>query len=140
MGTKMKAVEMLAGIPGGPNTDIQTLAAEVRSAPDGTSINNLQFIVPTIGQVMGAGTVSPAHALDFKMRVTLHTSGTVMAALGQKGDTSVPFLIAGTSSDPSFRPDVKAMATEKIQQFTGNSDLGKAAGGLLNNIFGKKKQ
>ncbi|MBZ5580285.1 MAG: AsmA family protein [Acidobacteriia bacterium] len=139
MGNKMKVISSLAGIPTGPNTDIQTLSANVRNDPAGTAIDGLQFIVPTIGQVTGAGTVSAAHALDFKMRVTLHTSGQVLAALGQKGDTSVPFFIAGTSSDPVFRPDVKGMAQEKIQSLTGNSDLGKAAGGLLN-LFGKKKQ
>ncbi len=140
MGTKLKVIQALAGIRSGPNTDIQTLSADVRSSPGGTAIDNLQFIVPTIGQLSGAGTVSPAHDLDFKMRVTLHTSGTVMAALGQKGDTSAPFFIAGTSSNPTFRPDVKGIAQQKIQNLTGNSDLGKAAGGLLNNLFGGKKQ
>jgi AsmA protein len=140
LGTKMKVIGMLSGIPVSPNTDIQTLGANVRSSPEGTSVDNLQFIVPTIGQLMGAGTVSATHALDFKMRATLHTSGAVMAALGQKHDTSVPFLIGGTSSDPSFRPDMKGIAQQKVQQLTGNSDIGKAAGSLLNNIFGGKKK
>ena len=140
MGAKMKVIEALAGIPGGPNTDIQTLGAEVRTAPEGMALDNLQFIVPTIGQLTGAGTVSPAHALDFKMRVTLHTSGAVLAAVGQKGDASVPFFIAGTSENPSFRPDVKGIAKEKIESLTGNSDLGKAAGSLLNNLLGGKKK
>ncbi len=140
MGTKMKVIGLLSGIPVGPNTDIQMLGANVRSSPEGTAIDNLQFIVPTIGQLTGAGTVSASHALDFKMRVTLHTSGAVMAALGQRHDTSVPFLIGGTSSDPSFRPDVKGIAEQKVQQLTGNSDLGKAAGSVLNNLFGGKKK
>jgi hypothetical protein len=109
-------------------------------APDGTTIDNLQFIVPTIGQLTGGGNVSPSHALDFKMRATVHTSGQVMAALGQKGDTSIPFFIAGTSASPAFRPDVKGMAAEKIQSVTGNGDLGKAASGLLNLFGGKKKK
>ena len=139
LGTKMKVIAGLAGIPAGPNTDVQTLGANLRASPEGTSIDNLQFIVPTIGQLTGAGAVSPVHALDFKMRVTLHTSGSVMAALGQKGDTSVPFFIAGTSSNPVIRPDVKGMASEKIQSLTGSSDLGKAASGLLN-LFGNKKK
>jgi AsmA protein len=140
LGTKLKVVEMLAGIPGGPNTDIQTLGADVRSSPEGTAINNLQLIVPTIGQLTGAGTISPAHALDFQMRVTLHTSGAVMAALGQKGDTSVPLLIGGTESNPSFKPDVKAITQQKIQSITGNSNIGKAAGSILDNLFGGKKK
>ena len=61
------------------------------------------------------------------------------AALGQKGDTSVPFTIQGTSSDPVFRPDVGAIATEEIKRFTGG-DAGKAAGGLLNDLLGGKKK
>ncbi len=140
LGNKLKVVQTLAGIPGGPNTDIQTLGAEVKSSPEGTVINNFQLIVPTIGQLNGAGTISPSHALDFQMRVTLHTSGAVMAALGQKGDTSIPVLVGGTESNPSFRPDVKAITQQKIQSITGNSDIGKAAGGLLNNLFGGKKK
>lgn len=140
LGTKMKVVGLLAGIPVGPNTDIQALGADVRSAPDGTAINNLQFVVPTIGQLTGNGTISPAQALNFQMRATLHTSGTVMAALGQKHDTSVPFLVAGTASDPAFRPDTKGIAQQEVQRLTGNGDLGKAAGSILNNLFGDKKK
>ncbi len=140
LGSKLKVVEMLAGIPTSPNTDIQTMGADLKSSPEGTAINNFQLIVPTIGQLTGAGTISPSHALDFQLRLTLHTSGAVMAALGQKGDTSVPLLIGGTSSNPSFRPDVKAITQQKIQSITGNSDVGKAAGSLLNGIFGGKKK
>jgi len=140
LGSKMKAIEALAGIPGGPNTDVQTLSADVRMAPQGTAINNFQLIVANIGQLMGAGTISPDHTLDFKMRATVHTSGAVLASLGQKGDTSIPFLIVGTSSSPAFRPDVQGLAAQKVQQLTGNSDLGKAAGSVLNNIFGGKKK
>jgi AsmA protein len=140
LGSKIRVFQTLAGIPGGPNTDIQTLGADVRNGPEGTAIDNLQFLAPTIGQLTGAGTISPSQALDFKLRVTLHTSGTVMAALGQKGDTSIPLLVSGTSSNPTFRPDTKSIATEKIQQITGKSDLGKAAGSLLNNLLGGKKK
>jgi AsmA protein len=140
LGAKMAAVERLAGFPGGPNTDIQMFSANLRVAPDGTSVDDLQLIVPSIGNLNGSGTVSPSHALDFKMRATLHTSGSIMAALGQRGDTGVPFLIGGTSSDPVFRPDVRSIATQKIEQLTGKGQLGKAATGLLNGLLGGKKK
>ncbi|PWU12109.1 MAG: hypothetical protein C5B51_01315, partial [Terriglobia bacterium] len=139
LGAKMAAIERLAGIPGGPNTEIQSFHANLRMSPEGTSVDALELIVPSIGNLSGGGTISPSHALDFRMRTTLHTSGTVMAALGQKGDTNVPFLITGTSSDPVFRPDVRGIAEEKIEHFTNKSGLGKAAGDLLNGLFGKKK-
>lgn len=140
MGARMAVIQTLAGIPRNPSTDIQSLAANVRAAPEGVSVANLKLVVPTIGELTGGGTVSPSHALDFQMRTTLHTSGAIMAALGQRGDTTVPFLIQGTSSDPAFRPDVRAIATEKIQKFTGNSDVGKAASGLLDRLLGGKKK
>ena len=72
------------------------------------------------------------------MRATLHTGGTAMAMLGVKGDTGVPFLIEGTASNPVFRPDMKAFATEKVQSL-GKAQLGKAAGSLLDGVLGKKK-
>jgi AsmA protein len=144
LGNKMAAMVKLAGIQAGPNTDIQTLAVSLHTAPDGTSVPDLQLVVPSIGNLAGSGTVSPGHVLDFKMRATLHTSGSIMAALGQKGDTGVPFTITGTSANPVFRPDVKAIASQKIDQevksLTGNSDLGKTATGLLNNLLGGKKK
>jgi hypothetical protein len=49
------------------------------------------------------------------MRATLHTSGSVMAALGQKRDTTIPFTVEGTASEPVFRPDVKAIAGENAK-------------------------
>ena len=107
----------------------------MRVSPDGTRADGIQLIAPAIGELSGDGTVSAAHALDFKMRARLHTSG-AMAAIGQ---TSVPFLIAGTSSNPVFRPDMKGMASDQIKERLGDSDIGKKAGGLLDGLFGRKK-
>lgn len=140
LGGKLAAVEALAGIKGGPNTDIQSFHANLRLAPGGTTVDTLELVAPPIGNLTGSGAISPAHTLDFQMRATLHTSGTLMAALGQRGDTSVPFLIAGTSSDPVFRPDIRSIAREKIGNLANQSGLGKAASGLLNGLFGQKKK
>jgi AsmA protein len=147
LGSKMSAIEKFAGIKGGPDTDFQTLQANVRVASEGTALDDIRVVAPAIGELAGAGTVSAAKALDFKMRATLHTSGGVMAVLGQKGDTSIPFFIAGTASDPVFRPDVKAVAAEKAKALAteqvktlGEGAVGKAAGGLIDSLFGKKKQ
>jgi AsmA protein len=140
MGAKMAAIEQLAGMRGGPNTDIQSFSASLRTAPNGTSVQNLQLVVPAIGNLTGGGAVSPGHALDFKMRATLHTSGGIMAALGQRGDTGVPFLITGTAADPVFQPDVRSIATEQIQNLADKNGLGNAASGLLNGLFGRKKK
>jgi AsmA protein len=117
MGHKMSVIETLVGIKRNPDTEIQTFASAIRMAPDGLSAQNIQLIVPAIGMLDGNGTVSPENALDFKMRATVRSA-------------AVPFTIAGTASDPVFRPDVKAAVKQEV---------GKAASGLLKELLGGKK-
>src|SRR5258708_24984729 len=88
LGGKMAVIEMLAGIRRSPNTEIEMLRANFATNLEGTSIDDLKLIAPAIGELTGAGIISAAHALDFKMRVTLHTGGVVMAAMGQRGRRS----------------------------------------------------
>jgi AsmA protein len=113
LGRKMAVIQALAGIRPDANTKIQTLAGAVRMSHEGTTAENLQLVVPSIGDMAGAGTISPANALDFKM--TAKVSG-----------QSIPFLVTGTMADPSFRPDVKSVVTD-------------TAKGLLKGLFNPKK-
>ena len=147
LGSKMAVIEMLAGIKRSPNTDIETLSGNVATNPESTSIDDLKLIAPAVGEVTGAGVISASHALDFKMRVTLHTSGVMMAAMGHKGDTSVPFLVQGTASNPSFKPDMKNIASEQLKGLAsgqlnklGGVNAEKAVGGLLQGLMGGKKK
>jgi AsmA protein len=130
---KMATLERLAGIKGGPDTDIQTLSADVRVAPDGVSAQDMKLVVPAIGNLSGAGTVSPANDLDFKMSATVHTSGLFALA----GDAPIPFTVQGTCADPIFRPDLKAVATERVKSVEGG--LERKAEGLLKGLLGGKK-
>jgi AsmA protein len=118
LGSKLKTIQQLSGIQGEPRTTIQTLTASVVASPEGTSVRDIRVVAPAVGELTGAGTVSPEHALNFQMRATVKASSHILTALGQKGDVTIPFLIAGTSSDPSFRPDVKGAAKETLQQYT----------------------
>jgi AsmA protein len=131
---RMASIEKLAGIKGGPDTDIQTLSANVRSAPDGISAQEIRFVVPAIGDLSGGGTISPANMLDFKMSAIVHTSG-LLAVIGNK---PIPFTVEGSCSDPVFKPDIKAVAKEEVKSI-GN-DIGKAAGGLFRGLTGGKKK
>jgi len=124
---KMSAIEKLAGIRGRPDTEIQTLSAMVRVAPEGTSAQQMKLVVPAIGEVDGAGTVSPANQLDFKMSATVHTSGVLAVA----GNTPIPFTVQGTCSNPVFRPDVAAAVKDKAKS---------AASGLIRGLLGGKKE
>jgi len=123
---RMATIEKLAGIKGGPDTEIETLSANVRVAPDGASAQDMKLVVPAIGELSGAGTVSPANDLDFKMSATVHTSG----LLAVVGNTPIPFTVEGTCADPVFRPDLKAVAKEKVKGLEG---------GLIKDLLGRKK-
>jgi AsmA protein len=131
---RMASIERLAGIRGGPDTDIQTLSANVRFAPDGTDAQDVKLVVPAIGDLSGGGTVSTASTLDFKMSAMVHTTGLLAAA----GNTAIPFAVTGTCSDPIFRPDVKALVRQQVKSI--EHEAGTAAGGLLKGLLGDRKK
>jgi len=117
LASKLKVLEALGGVKAEPRTSIQTLSANLKNSADGTSLQDIKLIVPSIGDITGAGSISPSQALDFKMKVAVR-------------GLTVPFSVQGTSQDPTFRPDVKGLATEQLKG---------TASGLLNNLFGGKK-
>ena len=131
---KMASIEKFAGIKAGPDTEIQVLSASLRSAPEVTSAKDMKLVIPAIGELTGAGTVSPANALDFKMSAIVHTSG-LMSVIGNK---PIPFTVGGTASEPVFKPDIGAVVKEEVKSI--GSDVGKAANGLLNGLLGGKKK
>ena len=135
MGKKMAAIEKFAGMKGGPDTEIQTLGARVRLAPEGVTADDVQLIVPAIGTLEGNGTSSPAHILDFKMRATVRTSG----LLAPVGGTPIPFTVQGPATDPVFRPDMKSLAKEELKRVVTPDNVGKAAGFVRGLLGGGKK-
>lgn len=100
LGSKLSAISSLTGktTATGNDTTIQNFSSNVRVAPEGTRADNINLTVPAIGVVTGAGTVSPANELAFKLNAAV-------AGLG-----AVPIMVSGTTSDPKFMPDVKGMA------------------------------
>ena len=69
--------------------------------------------------VTGSGTISPSGALHFEMNANL--SGVSEAGVLQKAGIGgqgggVPFTIEGTTSDPKFVPNVKAIAGNPISR------------------------
>src|SRR5258708_31906875 len=99
----MAFVEALAGIRANPDTEIQTLGASVHYGPEGGGVEDLKLVVPSIGNLDGAGTISPSNELLFQMRATVRAM-------------AVPFKVQGPATDPSFRPDVKGIATEELKK------------------------
>jgi AsmA protein len=106
MGSKMSAISALGGKGASEkDTTIQNFSADVHVAPEGTRADNIDLIVPSLGTVTGAGTVSPSNALAFKMKAD-----------------NIPFLIEGTTSDPKFVPDVKGMAGGLLNDALGGKN------------------
>jgi len=138
LGSKMKTIQQLAGIQADPRTTIQTLSANMAVSPEGTNVRDIRLVAPAVGELTGSGTISPQHALNFQMRATVKASSHILTALGQKGDVTIPFSVKGTSSDPSFQPDVKDAAKETLQQYTKDpSKAVDAAKGILD-LFNRK--
>jgi AsmA protein len=130
LGRKMALIETLAGMKASPDTEIKHLGGSLRMGPDGIAADNLQLIVPAIGEIAGAGTIGHDNALDFRMTAKVHTAG-IMAAVA---DTAVPFLVQGVCADPVFRPDIKSVVAGQAKTVGM-----KAAGSLLKGLFGGKK-
>jgi AsmA protein len=153
LGSKLGALSAFAGkAVSNPDTTIENFSTTARVAPEGTKADNLNLNVPAIGVITGAGTVSPAGALNFKMLANLH--GGMVGGLAQvagmgSGKGGIPFSIGGTTSKPEFVPDMKGMATglagNALQGVLGGSKAGTGkTGDAINNalggLLGKKKQ
>ena len=131
LGSKLAAISALSGKSNatGNDTTIQNFSSNVRVAPDGTRADSINLTVPSIGVVTGAGVVSPANELAFKLNANVGGMG------------AVPFVVSGTTSDPKFMPDVKGIATGLLN----NALKGQGANGQQNPInsvmglFNKKK-
>jgi AsmA protein len=151
LGSKLGALSAFAGkATSNPDTSIQNFSTNARVAPEGTRADNLNLTVPAIGVITGAGTVSPAGALNFKMLANLQggmAGGLAQVAGVTTGKGGIPFSIAGTTSKPEFVPDLKGMAGGIAgNALQGVLSGGKASGGkagsavdALGELFGKKK-
>jgi AsmA protein len=145
LASKLSAISALTGkqaSTGNSNdTDIQNLSSDVRYTPDGTRLDKINLVIPALGTVTGAGSISPSNALDFKMVANLNggaVSGlTQMAGLGSKGSGGIPVNITGTTSNPTFLPDMKGMANSQLKGLM-NGGKSNPLGGL-SGLFGKKK-
>jgi len=143
LGSKMAAVSALTGSKTGSDTTIQNFSTDARMAPDGISTQNVNLTVPSLGVLTGAGTISPAGALSYKMNANLSGGAmgglTELAGMGSKSG-GIPFFIEGTTSNPSFRPDVQGMLSNRLKgNLPGNSTAGTAVDALTG-LFGKKKK
>jgi AsmA protein len=168
LGSKMAGIASLAGVKSGKDLDIEKLTTNLRMAPDGLKADQFLAVVPSVGNLTGAGTIDSKNSLDFKMAATLTSTlgdaaspvssagGFLGKAMGSGGNcksgTTVPFQIQGTTSDPKFVPDIGGLAEGMLKSQMGcvgslATSTGKTAGqsptptdavGALSGLFKKK--
>jgi len=166
LGSKMSAISSLTGVQTGKDLQIEKLTTDVRMAPDGIKADHFIAVVPSLGNLVGGGTIDSKNNLDFKMAATLTNAlgaagspvsspagmiGKLTGAGGGcKSGTTVPFMIQGTTSDPKFVPDVGGLAAnmaksqlncvETAVPGTAKGQSPADAVGGLTGLFGKKKK
>ena len=103
---------------------------------DGTRLDKIDVSIQSLGTVTGSGTISPDNALDFKLVANLAGAGGDLTKVAGFGSGGIPVSVGGTTSNPTFGPDMKAMATGKLKGLTAGkgNPLGSLGG-----LFGKKK-
>ena len=157
LGSKLSAISKLSGAKTGSDTTIENLSTDARVGPEGISTQKVNLTIPSLGVLTGAGTISPGGALDYKMNASL--GGTVMsgvtklAGMGSSGGVGIPFFIRGTTSNPSFVPDVKGMVNNQIggientlkSRFGGQTSSGQKSNANsvvqgITGLFQKKKK
>lgn len=137
LGSKLGALSAFSGkAPSSRDTSIQNASLDARVSPAGTQANNINLTVPAIGVLTGAGTVSPAGDLAFKMLANLNGSVagglTKIAGISGGGQSQIPFSIQGTTSSPKFVPDVSGIAAGLAKGELGN--LAKGQGSTPNKV------
>jgi AsmA protein len=167
LGSKMSSVASLAGVKSGKDLEIEKLTTNLRMAPEGLKADNFIAVIPSVGNLAGAGTVDSKNNLDFKMVATLTSAlgavGSPVSSVGGlldkatgdgggcKSGTTVPFQIQGTTADPKFIPDVGGLAAGMFKSQLGcvggltsgaGKNAGKAPANAINNFGGllKKKK
>ena len=96
-----------------------------------TRADAIDVTIPSLGVVTGAGTISPAGALDFRMLADLQTErGEARAQrTGRDGDRGgLSFMIQGTTASPKFVPDVASVAGNAAKGAVKTAVSGKTGG------------
>ena len=149
LASKLAAVAAFTGMKPTSDTLIQTFSSALRVAPEGLRADNILLDMPSIGQLTGNGTISNSQALDFKMLLKLSNGGGMLGQLTNIGagaqNKGIPFLIQGTTANPTFLPSVGGIAgilntVPGVSQSQSQSQPQGSLGGLLENIMNKKKK
>jgi AsmA protein len=143
LGQKMSGVASLAGIKTGKDLDIQKFTTNLHMAPTGLKADQIDLVVPSLGTVVGGGTVDSKNEMNFNLVASV-TAGIMGSASGglssiiggggsacKDGGMKVPLQVKGTTANPQFVPDVGGATASMLKsQLT-------CSGGALGGLAGK---
>jgi len=150
LGQKLASIQSLAGAKTGSNTTIQLLSTNLTYGPTGTQTTNLGAVVAGLGSASGAGSISPGGALNYNLLLKLDSTGVggmatqalsllpgvFGSAVAQTTKNGIPLTITGTTSNPTFTPDMSKLANGAMQQQKKNTPAN-PLGNALNGLFGR---
>jgi AsmA protein len=147
LGQKLAAIRSFTGAKTGSNTTIQVLSTNLRHGPGGTQTDNLAATITGLGSLTGSGSISASNALNYHLLVKLDSSGVgglatqamgllpglLGSTVSQTTKNGIPVAIAGTTSNPTFTPDMSKLVGGALQPKKGtqSNPLGNVLGGLL---------
>jgi AsmA protein len=125
IGSKVHGIAALSGLKTGDTTNIDKLRVTVRITNTGVAADQIEAVIPAVGELTGSGTVSSANQLDFSLVAKIETAEGV-AKVGaelltklngsdaaSKKTTGVPLHVIGTPEDPSITADVGSIFQKK---------------------------
>jgi AsmA protein len=125
------AVAQLAGLQRVGDTLVESLTGTLHVTPDGSQVDTINMVAPTLGTLTGDGTISPTGVLNFAMTATFNAK-----------PIGIPFRIQGTTKNPSFSPDMGRVvknAGESLKEAAKNPDNIRKAADAISGLFGRKK-
>ncbi len=109
LGSKLASLPFLSKMPSAQNLGIVSLSSGLRVSPQGTHISNFNTQITGIGGLTGDGDIDSTNHLKFHMQAHVAGNGVLRAGIdrvGLKIPDDIPFQIAGTTSMPTFTPDL----------------------------------
>jgi AsmA protein len=137
IGSKIHGIAALSGLKTGDTTAIEKLRANLRITNTGVVVDQIDAVIPAVGELRGNGTVSSGNKLDFNLVAKINSAHGIGKAgvgllikLNAPGDTSknmsgVPLHVIGTPEDPYITADVGSIIQKKKNSVAA--------------LFGKKK-
>jgi len=120
LGDKITFITDVVGNDSNPDTRIEKLYAALRRTSDGISVKNIQLVIPSLGEISGAGTISSQRELEFTMRAVVSHGALTSLTKGKALDTN--FFIRGDAANPKFVPDYKDAARILIDAVLSGKD------------------